>query len=108
MAAIVVSPATADSLARLVVTHSLPADTTERFRRSISPLAEFPLLGRALEGGGYDGLRFVLGPWRWMVVVYEYDADADEVHILGIEDARSSTSATRGAAAASGFDRAAS
>src|SRR5438034_11201366 len=92
MAAIVVSPAAADSLARLVVTHSLPADTTERFRRSISPLAEFPLLGRALEGGGYDGLRFVLGPWRWMVVVYEHDAD--EVHILGIEDARSSTGAT--------------
>jgi plasmid stabilization system protein ParE len=93
MPRIVVSPAAADSLARLVVSHSLPADTRERFRRSIAPLAEFPLIGRALEGGGYDGLRFVLGPWRWMVVVYEHDADSDVVSILAIEDARSSTTA---------------
>jgi plasmid stabilization system protein ParE len=94
MPRIVVSPAAADSLARLTVTHSLPSETKERFRRSIRPLAEFPLLGRTLEGGGYDGLRFILGPWRWMVVVYEHDADADVVNILAVEDARSSTAAT--------------
>lgn len=93
MAGIVVSPAAAESLARLVITHSLPADTTERFRRSISALSEFPLLGRALEGR-YDGLRFILGPWRWLVVVYEHDPAADQVHVLAIEDARSSTAAT--------------
>jgi plasmid stabilization system protein ParE len=94
MPRIVVSPAAADSLARLTVTHSLPSETKERFRRSIRPLAEFPLLGRTLEGGGNDGLRFILGPWRWMVVVYEHDADADVVNILAVEDARSSTAAT--------------
>ena len=94
MPRIVVSPAAAESLARLVVTHSLPADTAQRFRRSISPLRDFPRLGRALEGAGYDGLRFILGPWRWLVVVYEHVADADEVHVLAIEDARSSTAAT--------------
>jgi plasmid stabilization system protein ParE len=94
MRRIIVSPAAADSLARLIVTHSLPPDTKERFRRSIRPLAEFPLLGRALEGGGYDGLRFILGPWRWMVVVYEHDAAADVVNVLAVEDARSSTAAT--------------
>jgi plasmid stabilization system protein ParE len=91
---IIVSPAAADSLARLIVSHSLPADTRERFRRSIRPLAEFPLLGRRLEGAGYDGLRFILGPWRWMVVVYEHDLDADVVSILAVEDARSSAAAT--------------
>lgn len=94
MLRIIVSPAAAASLARLTVSHSLPSDTKERFRRSIRPLAEFPLLGRALEGGGYDGLRFILGPWRWMVIVYEHDADADVVNILAVEDARSSTAAT--------------
>jgi plasmid stabilization system protein ParE len=92
MPRIIVSPAAAESLARLIVSHSLPADTRERFRDSIAPLAEFPLLGRRLEGGGYDGLRFVLGPWRWMVVVYEHKTDV--VNVLAVEDARSSTGAT--------------
>jgi plasmid stabilization system protein ParE len=94
MPRVIVSPVAADSLGRLIVTHSLPADAKERFGRSISPLAEFPQLGRALEGGGYDGLRFILGPWRWLVVVYEHRSDADEVHILVVEDARSTTAAT--------------
>jgi plasmid stabilization system protein ParE len=94
MTSVVVSPEAADSLARLIVSHNLPADTRERVRRSIRPLAEFPLLGRSLEGGGYDGLRFVLGPWRWMVVVYEHDVTGEVVNILAIEDARSSTAAT--------------
>lgn len=88
-----VSPAAAESLARLIVTHSLPGDTRERFRRSIAPLAEFPRVGRALEGGGYDGLRFVLGPWRWMIVVYEHDVAAGTVELLTVEDARSSSAA---------------
>lgn len=94
MPRIVVSPAAADALAQLIITHSLPADTVLRFRRSIAPLAEFPLLGRTLEGPGYDGTRFVLGPWRWMVIVYEHDAETDEVRVLAVEDARSSAAAT--------------
>jgi plasmid stabilization system protein ParE len=94
MPRVIVSPAAAASLDRLIATHSLPPDTRERFRRSIAPLVEFPQLGRALEGPGYDGLRFVLGPWRWMAVVYEHGADDDEVHILAVEDARSAGPAT--------------
>ncbi len=94
MSRVVVSPGAADSLARLILTHSLPDDTRERFRRSLRPLEEFPRLGRALVGGGYDGLRFVLGPWRWLIIVYEHDAVSDAVHILAVEDARSSSAAT--------------
>ena len=94
MPRIVVGPAAADSLDRLIVTHSLPAERRNGVRWSVAPLMNFPRLGRALEGGGYDGLRFVLGPWRWMVMVYEHDAAADEVRILAIEDARSSTAST--------------
>ena len=65
-----------------MVTHSLPADTRTRFGRSVASLADFPRLGRLLEGGGYDGLRFVLGPWRWMIIVYDFDREADVVQIL--------------------------
>jgi plasmid stabilization system protein ParE len=84
----------ASSVRRLIVTHSLPADTRTRFKRSVAPLADFPRLGRLLEGRGYDGLRFVLGPWRWMIVVYDYQLEADVVQILLVEDGRSSKAAT--------------
>ena len=77
-----------------MVTHSLPVDTKARFKRSVASLADFPRLGRLLEGGGYDGLRFVLGPWRWMIVVYDFDPEIDVVQILLIEDGRSSKAAT--------------
>ena len=43
---------------------------------------------------GFEGMRFLLGPWRWLVIVYSYETDTDEVWILTIEDARSSTAAT--------------
>jgi len=37
----------------------------------------------------------VLGPWRWLVVVYEHDEANDTVGVLTVQDARSSTAATR-------------
>jgi plasmid stabilization system protein ParE len=94
VAKLLVSPTAADALAQLILTHSLPADTKDRFKRSVAPLAEFPRLGRELEGAGFDGMRFLLGPWRWLVIVYSYDLDADEVWILTVEDARSSAAVT--------------
>jgi plasmid stabilization system protein ParE len=94
LARVIVSPVAAETLAQLVITHSLPASTRERFKRSIAPLEEFPLLGRALEDASFAGLRFILGPWRWMVIVYEHDPEADEVRILTVEAARSSNAAT--------------
>ena len=95
MAQVIVTPEAVAALDRLIITHSLPADTKERFRRSLKPLEAFPRLGRELEGGGYDGLRFLFGPWRWMVVVYEYDEANDTVGVLTVQDARSSTAATQ-------------
>lgn len=88
MARVVVTPEAVATLERLIVTHSLPVDTRERFRRSIESLEAFPRLGRELEGGSYDGLRFVLGPWRWMVVVYEHDEPNDVVGVVSVQDAR--------------------
>lgn len=93
MASVLVTPTAQRDLADLIRTHSLPASTRERVRRSIEPLRDFPLLGAPLEGR-WSRFRFVLGPWRWMVVVYVYDELIDRVAIVTIQDARSARSPT--------------
>jgi hypothetical protein len=94
MARVIVTPEAVAALSGLIVSHSLPADTKERFRRSLQPLETVPRLGRELDGGGYNGLRFVLGPWRWMVIAYEQSEASGEVGVLTVQDARSSSAAT--------------
>ena len=39
-------------------------------------------------GGKWSGRRFLLGPWRWFIVLYTYDAERDEVFILTFQDGR--------------------
>ena len=90
MARVELSESALEDLARLIRTHSLPTDTTERLRRSLRHLELFPLLGPELDGR-WSGLRFVLGPWRWMLVLYAYLDEDDRVVILTIQDGRSST-----------------
>jgi hypothetical protein len=90
---VLVAPEAVADLARLRTTHSLPADTPARVRRSLEPLAQFPLLGAPLEGPWRD-YRFVLGPWRWMLIVYAYDEEADLVAVVTIQDSRTATAAT--------------
>lgn len=82
-----------DNLDRLVRTHSLPPDTRARVRTVLTPLATFPELGRQLEGRWAEH-RVLLGPWRWMLVLYRHDPDHDRVVIVTIQDARSSPAAT--------------
>ena len=94
MARVDVTRAASEDLARLKVTHRLPDDTSERVRRSLRALGRFPRLGTLLESGGWEGFRFVLGPWRWMVIVYEHLEDEDRVVIVTIQDGRSSAAAT--------------
>jgi plasmid stabilization system protein ParE len=89
VARVELSEAALEDLERLVRTHSLPADTKERLRRSLRPLERFPRLGPELEGR-WSGLRFVLGPWRWMLVVYAYLELDDRVVVVTIQDGRSS------------------
>ena len=88
-----VTPAALDDLERLIRTHILPVDTKERVRHSLRPLGRFPLLGGLLEGR-LAGFRFLLGPWRWMIVVYVYDAAKDRAAIVTIQDGRAATSPT--------------
>ena len=93
MARLVVTPAALDDLDLLIRTHSLPADTRDRLKRSLRPLAPVPRLGPEL-GGHFAGFRFVLGPWRWMLVIYVLDEDANDVAIVTIHDGGSSRAVT--------------
>jgi plasmid stabilization system protein ParE len=83
------SAAAIEDVGRLIRSHSLPADTTERLKRSLAPLERFPLLGSVL-GGRWAPLRFVLGRWRWMILVYVYLDEEDRVVIVTIQDGRAS------------------
>jgi hypothetical protein len=82
-----------NELDRMIVTHSLPPDTRERVRRSIRVLEQFPRIGGQLEGR-WRSLRFILGPWRWMLIIYSYEEPEDLVPVVAFQDARSSAAAT--------------
>jgi hypothetical protein len=73
---------------RLVAVLSLPSDTRRRVARSLRSLRDFPLLGAEL-GCTWSGMRFLLGPWRWMLLVYEYIEADDRVVVVMLQDARS-------------------
>jgi len=81
----------------LIRTHSLPPDTRARVARSLRGLELFPRVGPAL-AGRWDGFRFLLGPWRWMLVVYVYIEPEERVVVVTIQDARSSTAVTAASA----------
>ena len=81
------------ALAALIRSHHLPADTRARMRRSLEPLQRFPRLGVEIPRPGAE-LRFLVGPWRWLVVVYVYFVDEDRVVVVTVEDGRSSTATT--------------
>jgi len=93
MARVELAQAAVEDLERLVFTHSLPPDTKERVKRSLRSLEDFPYLGAPLEGR-WAGFRFLLGPWRWMLIVYEYFEDEERVVVETIQDGRSSQAAT--------------
>ncbi len=95
MARVELARASVEDLDRLVAVLTLPADTRGRVRSCLQPLGEFPRLGTELTGR-WQGLRFVLGPWRWMLLVYEYHAAEDRVVVLTVHDARSSSASTSG------------
>jgi hypothetical protein len=93
MARIELAAAAVEDLRALIRTHSLPADTAARVVRSLRPLEAFPRLGPELTGR-WEGFRFVLGPWRWMLLVYVVLEPGDRVVVVTIQDARSSAAVT--------------
>ena len=68
-------------------------DTRARVKASLRPLERFPRLGPELSGR-YSGQRFLLGPWRWLLLVYSFDQANDRVTVVSVQDARSSGAAT--------------
>ncbi len=95
MARVELATAAVGDLEELIRTHSLPADTRARVARSLRALERFPLMGPALRGR-WEGFRFLLGPWRWLLLVYVFVEPEDRVVVVTIQDARSSTAATIG------------
>jgi hypothetical protein len=87
--------AAVEDLRELILTHEVPPDTPQRVAGRLRALRRFPMLGPAL-GGRWVGTRYVLGPWSWMVMVYEYDAQDDVVVVLTMRDARRADSPTSG------------
>jgi mRNA-degrading endonuclease RelE of RelBE toxin-antitoxin system len=94
VAEVLVAPAAREDLQRLIRTHSLPPNTTDRVKRSLRRLEKFPVLGRAIEEGRWSGYRFILGPWRWLIILYQYDPNNNTVMVSSFEDGRSSAVAT--------------
>jgi hypothetical protein len=92
LARVELTPAASEDLAGLIRTHSLPADTAERVARSLRPLEQFPLMGAEL-GGAWRDFRFLLGPWRWLILVYAYIEPVDKVLVVTIQDGRTSSAA---------------
>jgi plasmid stabilization system protein ParE len=95
MARVELAHAAVEDLERLILTHSLPPDTKERVKRSLRPLEDFPYIGAPL-AGRWRGFRFLLGPWRWMLIVYEYFEEEQRVVVVTIQDGRSARAATAG------------
>jgi hypothetical protein len=93
LASVALSAVAVEDLDRLIFTHSLPADTRTRVRRSLRALQRFPRMGPELSGR-WSQFRFVLGPWRWLLIVYTYDEGNDLVVVVSIQDARSSSAVT--------------
>jgi len=93
MARVELAQAAVEDLDCLIRTHSLPANTRARVARSLRSLAQFPSIGPALSGQ-WEGFRFILGPWRWLILVYVYIESEDRVVVVTIQDGRSSMSAT--------------
>lgn len=85
--------AAVEDLDELIRTHSLPPDTRARVARSLGPLQESPLIGPELSGR-WSGMRFLLGPWRWMLLVYVVLEDDGRVVVVTIQDARSASAPT--------------
>ncbi|HEV7493382.1 hypothetical protein [Baekduia sp.] len=93
MASVELALSAVEDLDTLIRVHSLPVNTRARVMRSLHALERFPLMGPAL-AGRWQGLRFILGPWRWLLLVYVHIEAEDRVVVVAVQDSRSSTAVT--------------
>jgi plasmid stabilization system protein ParE len=90
---VVITPRAVADLEALVEGLRLAPDAPRRVQRSLRTLERFPRAGRALTGR-WEGTRFLIGPWPWMILVYVSDEADDAVYVVAIHDGRSSSAAT--------------
>ena len=93
MTRVELAAAAVEDLDALILTHTLPADTRARLARSLRALERFPLMGPPLTGR-WKGFRFLVGPWRWLLIIYVFIEPEDRVVVVTIQDGRSSSAAT--------------
>jgi plasmid stabilization system protein ParE len=93
VARVELSAAAVEDLEALIESHALAVDTRARVARSLRALERFPEIGPEL-AGGWRGMRFLLGPWRWMLLVYVVLDDRARVVVVTIQDARSAAAPT--------------
>lgn len=91
MAQVIVTPQARRDVDEAISALSLPDDAWARIARSLRTLETFPLAGAEL-GGRWAPTRFVLGPWRWMILLYRYEESAERVYVVAMHDGRSATS----------------
>jgi plasmid stabilization system protein ParE len=80
-------------LDQLVLTHHLPPDTRDRLEDSARPLERFPRFGPEIGNlpGGAE-LRFLIGPWPWLILIYLYIESEDRIGVVSVEDGRAASS----------------
>jgi len=93
MPRVIVTPRALADLDELIEVLGLPPTTRSRVQRSLRVLERFPLAGRALHGR-WSGMRFLIGPWPWMILVYVHEPADDAIAIVAVHDGRSSTAAS--------------
>lgn len=93
MARVLVTPRAVADLEALVAGLGLSGSPIARVQGSLRILERFPLAGRALTGP-WEGTRFLIGPWPWMILVYVYDETDDAVYVVSVHDGRSGASPT--------------
>ena len=76
----------------MVELYGLPGNTRRRVAGCVEHLIHYPDSG-ALLPGRWEGYRFVLGPWTWMLIIYEV-IDDDLVAVVAFEDSRTGSAAT--------------
>lgn len=93
MPRVIVTPRAVADLGELIETLGLPANALRRVQTSLRILERFPLAGRTLTGA-WEGTRFLIGPWPWLILIYLHDEQDDAVYVVAAHDGRSSSAAT--------------
>jgi hypothetical protein len=90
---VIVTPRAVEDLHELIRLVGLPDSTLSRVQRSLRILELFPLAGRAFTGR-WEDVRFLIGPWPWMILLYVQDVEDDAVYVVAVHDGRNSAAAT--------------